>query len=292
VSRGEPPRPRVVALGGGHGLSSTLQAVKRYAPTVTAIVSAADDGGSSGKLRDAFGIPPPGDLRKCLVALSDAGSVWPRTFEHRFEAGELEGHALGNLIIAGLASTCGSFTAALDEAASLVGAAGRVLPATLDPVVLKAEVEDGSVEGQVAVARTGRISRVSLVPPDARPPKEALESLAEADQVVIGPGSLYTSVLAALVVPALRDAVASTPGRKVYVCNLRPQEPETAGYDVARHVAALSAHGVEVDVVLYDPETIAPGAADDRFVGAALSRPDGSGHDPARLAAALSGLVG
>lgn len=292
MSRGERPRPRVVALGGGHGLSSTLRAVKRYAPTITAVVSAADDGGSSGKLRDAFGIPPPGDLRKCLVALSDPASVWARTFEHRFEAGELEGHALGNLVIAGLASTCGSFTAALEEAGRVVGAAGRVLPATVDPVVLKAEVEDGYVEGQVAVARTGRISRVSLVPPDAEPPPEALEALAEADQVVIGPGSLYTSVLAALVVPALRDAVASTPGRKVYVCNLRTQEPETAGYDVARHVAALSTHGVEVDVVLYDPGTIAPGTDDDRFVATPLSSPDGSGHDPARLAAALSDLVG
>ncbi len=146
-----PRRPRVVALGGGHGLAASLSAVRRYASEVTAIVSVADDGGSSGRLREAFGIPAPGDIRRCLVALGDAGSLWGRAFEYRFETGELEGHAFGNLVIAGLAASTGDFTTALTEAGRLVGAAGRVLPATAGPVVLKAEVAGEEVVGQVRV---------------------------------------------------------------------------------------------------------------------------------------------
>ena len=211
---------RVVALGGGHGLAASLSAIRRYASDVTAIVSVADDGGSSGRLRSAFGIPPPGDLRRCLVALADADSLWADAFEHRFTAGELEGHALGNLMIAGLAATTGDFELALDEAGRLLGAVGRVIPATREPVVLKAVVRaadgDGAadVEGQVAVGNSGRIAGVWLVPADPEPTPAALDALAAADQVVIGPGSLFTSVLAVVAVPAIREALAATRARR------------------------------------------------------------------------------
>lgn len=304
--------PRVVAIGGGHGLASTLRAARRYAGELTAIVSVADDGGSSGRLRQGLGIPAPGDLRKCLVALADPDSLWARAFEHRFEAGELEGHAVGNLIIAGLAAVTGDQLRALDEAGRLLGSNGKVLPATEGPVTLKADAADGAVEGQVAVGRARRVTQVSLVPPDPLTPPAALAALERADQVVIGPGSLYTSVLAALAVPALRDSLAGnsveptgtrttgtratgTRATRVYVCNLAPQDPETTDYDVAAHIEGLRAHGVEVDVVLCDTANICLGRLDasrgPRVVDTALGGTGGPGHDEARLAGALAGLV-
>jgi uncharacterized cofD-like protein len=288
----------VVALGGGHGLAATLAAARRYAGDLTAIVSVADDGGSSGRLRAAYGIPAPGDLRRCLVALADPASPWTAAFEYRFDAGELDGHAFGNLVIAGLAGATGDFELALREAGRALGAAGRVLPATREPVVLKAEVRspDGTggqwVEGQVAVGQAAGISGVSLVPADAQPPPAALEALAAADQVVIGPGSLYTSVLAAIAVPALRDALSATPGYKIYVSNLRQQEPETSGYDLAAHVDALREHGVDVDVVLCHPGALPKGSLDVPCVERPVARADGLAHDPRQLAAALADLVG
>ncbi len=284
--------PSVVALGGGHGLAATLEATRLYAGDVTAIVSGADDGGSSGRLRDDLGIPPPGDLRRCLVALGEPGSLWGRVFEHRFDAGELEGHPVGNLIIAGLATSTGDFIAALEEAGRLVGAAGRVVPATVTPVVLKAQADGSPVEGQVAVAGARHITKVSIVPPDAEPPAQALDALARADQVVLGPGSLFTSILAVVAVPALRHALARTTAPKVYVCNLRHQVPETEGYDVAAHVEALGAHGLDVDVVLCDPRGMARGDVRVACVEADLARSDRPAHDPAKLARALSALVG
>ncbi len=281
-----------MALGGGHGLAASLAAVRRYAEDVCAIVSVADDGGSSGRLRAAFGIPPPGDIRRCLVALADTESMWTSAFEHRFDAGELEGHAFGNLVLAGLAACTGDFEAALAEAGRLLGAVGRVVPATTEPVVLKAVVGNGSITGQARVACSEGITGVSLVPADPPAPEAVLEALARADQVVIGPGSLFTSVLAVVAVPAVREALATTPGRKVYVCNLRPQLPETAGYDVAAHVDALRAHGLEVDVVLCHPGALAVGRLDVECVERPVARHDGSGHDPALLAAALEDLLG
>jgi uncharacterized cofD-like protein len=282
----------VVALGGGMGLSASLAALRRITGDLTAVVTVADDGGSSGRLRTALGIPAPGDIRKCLVALAPPDSTLARAFEHRFDAGELSGHALGNLLIAGLASATGDFVQALDEAARLLHAQGRVLPTTTTPVTLTADAAAGAIEGQVAVSAAGRISHVELVPPDAEAPAPALHAIKEADQVVIGPGSLFTSVLAAVVVPGIRQALADTAARKVYVCNLRPQIPETAGYDMAAHVEALAAHGIEVDVVLHDPAAMPAGTTQTPHVVAELARPDGAGHDPARLAAALAHLLG
>jgi uncharacterized cofD-like protein len=290
--------PRVVALGGGHGLAASLKAIRRYAGAVTAIVSVADDGGSSGRLRSTLGIPPPGDLRKCLVALADHDSVWVETFEHRFAAGELEGHAVGNLVIAGLAATTGDFEVALAEAGRVLGTIGAVIPATSEPVVLKATVRaangDGgeAVEGQVAVASCGGIAGISLIPPDPAPPGAALAAIAAADQVVVGPGSLFTSVLAVVAVPALRDALRATSAPKVYVCNLRVQAPETAGYDVAAHVDALRAHGLDVDVVLCHPGALPLGGVTVPVVERPVAGAGKTEHDAHLLAAALADLVG
>ena len=284
-------KPSVVALGGGHGTAVTLQAALHYAGDITAIVSVADDGGSSGRLRQALGIPAPGDLRRCLVALSDPTSnPLAAAFEHRFD----DGHALGNLAIAALTGTTGSFTDALDEAGRLLAARGRVLPATTEAVVLKAVADTGEVEGQVNVARAGRIAHVSIVPQDARPPDEALQAIVEADQLVLGPGSLFTSVLAVVAVPELRRALDEARAELVYVCNLRASS-ETPGFDVAAHVDALVAHGLRPDVVLADTAAIAVGDLEHegiRLVEADLTDPHTGIHDPAGLARALGDLVG
>ena len=288
-----PAGPRVVAVGGGHGTAVTLRALRRYAGEITAIVSVADDGGSSGRLRQQLDVVALGDLRKCLVALADPDSVLAQAFEHRFgETGELSGHALGNLVLAGLVDATGDLVAGIDAAALLLGSAGRVLPATTEKVTLKAEADRGEVEGQVAVSAAGRIRRVSLVPGGSSPPPEATAALAAADQVVIGPGSLYTSVLAAVAVPGIAEALSATGAQRVYVCNLFPQIPETEGYDVAAHVAALREHGVEVDVVLWDSAGgIVAGPVDRPLADRPLAGPNGLVHDPVRLASALSDLL-
>lgn len=280
--------PSVVALGGGHGTAVTLAAARRYAGDITAIVSVADDGGSSGVLRQALGIPAPGDLRRCLVALSDVdANPLAAAFEHRFD----DGHALGNLIIAGLTASMGSFTAALEEAARLLATHGRVLPATVEPVVLKAVSDAGEVEGQVNVAQAGRIAHVSVVPSDARPPAQALEAIAGADQLVLGPGSLFTSVLAVVAVGDIRAALTAAEAPLVYVCNLHATE-ETEGFDVAAHVDALAAHGVHPDVVLADTADVALGEPGVRTVDTDLTDRTTRTHDPAKLAAALADLMG
>jgi uncharacterized cofD-like protein len=282
---------KVVAVGGGHGLAASLRAVRTYTRDCTAIVSVADDGGSSGRLRETFGIPAPGDARRCIVALADDEGLWAQAFEHRFSAPGLSGHAFGNLVIAGLFEVTGDFATALAEAARLVGAVGRVLPATTEPVILRADTAIGPVEGQVAVSLTPGITRVWLDPADAKPPPAAVDAVIEADQIVIGPGSLFTSVLAVVVVPALREAFAATPARKVYVANLNEQIPETEGFDVAAHVAALRNHGIEVDVVLCDPSCPSGGAIDAEVVTRPVARPHGLAHDPGLLAAALAELA-
>jgi uncharacterized cofD-like protein len=296
--------PAVVALGGGHGLAVALRATREYAGSITAVVSVADDGGSSGRLRRDLDVAPPGDIRRCLVALAADDTVWSRAFEHRFAGGELEGHALGNLILVGLSETLGSFPAALDEAGRLLDTVGRVLPATAEPVVLKAEVaargegaRESSVEGQAAVANSQGILRVEMVPTDASASADVLEAIAGADQVVLAPGSLYTSVIAVLCVPEIRTAIASTHARVVQVANLRPQIPETAGIDGTDHLEAVLAHGARVDAFLYeqagelfvDPSRVRAHGVEP--VAAALVRPDRLAHDPRQLAKALRALL-
>ena len=284
--------PRVVAIGGGHGLAATLRAVRTYTDRVTAIVSVADDGGSSGRLRELLHIIPPGDLRKCLIALAEPGSPLATAFDYRFDQEELAGHALGNLVLAGLMDASGDPVSALDEACRLLGVRGRVLPSSTEPVVLKADAACGEVTGQVAVNGTDHILRVSLVPADPPAPGAAIAALADADQIVLGPGSLFTSVLAAVAVPQILEAVNTSSAQRVYLCNLRPQDTETAGYDVARHVSALLAHGVEVDRVVCDSSGIAVGATPVPVVDVPLAKANGLAHDPARLAHTLADLLG
>jgi uncharacterized cofD-like protein len=291
----------VVAVGGGHGLAASLRAGRLYAGALTGIVSVADDGGSSGRLRRQLGIVPPGDLRKCLVALADDEALLAQVFEERFDADadELTGHALGNLIIAGLMACAGDVQVGLDEAARLLGVSGRIVPAATEPVVLKASSEGGDIEGQTAVAGTAHIGRVSVIPADARAPQAATDALAAADQIVIGPGSLFTSVLAAVAVPGIaegiRRATAAGVGtgrpRTVYVANLRPEPAETEGFDVADHVAALVAHGITVDAVVADTTAIALGSLTVPVFDRPLAKSNGLAHDPVRLASALAGLV-
>jgi uncharacterized cofD-like protein len=282
----------VVALGGGHGTAVTLRAARRYAKTLTAVVSVADDGGSSGRLREILNVVALGDLRKCLVALAAEDSALALAFEHRFDEGELAGHALGNLILAGLVEATGDLVSGVGAAAELLGAGGEVLPATVERVVLKAEADSGQVAGQVAVSRADNIRTVSLVPGDAQPPQLAIERILAADQIIIGPGSLFTSVLAAAAVGGIADAVARSRAQRVYVCNLRPQHPETAGYDVASHLDALSRHNVSVDVVLCDTSQGMPlGNLGISALDTPLTDGNALVHSPVRLAHALASLL-
>jgi uncharacterized cofD-like protein len=283
---------KVVAIGGGHGLAATLRAVRTYTDRLTAIVSVADDGGSSGRLRQLLPIVPPGDLRMCLVAMAEPGSLLAATFDYRFAEEELAGHALGNLILAGLMDETGDPVVALDEACRLLGVRGRVLPATTDNVVLKAESDGGPVAGQVAVMGTVNIRRVSLVPADPVAPAEAVEALVEADQIILGPGSLFTSVLAAVAVPGIREAIARSKAQKVYVCNLRPQVPETEAFDVGMHLDALATHGVTVDLAVCDTSGMSLGSPSLPVVDCTLARANGLAHDSEKLALALADLAG
>jgi uncharacterized cofD-like protein len=285
-------RPSVVAIGGGHGTAVTLRAARHYAGTLTGIVSVADDGGSSGRLRELLNVVALGDLRKCLVALADDDSALAVAFGHRYDEGELAGHALGNLILAGLIDATGDLLAGVREAGTLLGASGDVLPATTEQVVLKAESATGTVAGQVAVKGTGDIRTVSLVPGDAQPPPLALERIAGADQIVIGPGSLFTSVLAAVAVHGVAEAVASSGAQVVYVCNLRQEVKETEGYDVSAHIEALARHNVAVDFVLCDTiGGMGIGMTDVVVHDVSLTGRNTLVHSPAKLAQALSGLL-
>ena len=287
--------PSIVALGGGHGLATTLRAVRLYAGDITAVVSVADDGGSSGRLRKALGIPAPGDLRRCFGALADDESLLAAAFEHRFDAGELDGHPVGNLVIAGLTAASGDFVAALAETGRLVGAVGAVLPATIDPVVIRADLDDGSsLAGQVEIDDARGITRISLDPPDPATPDHVVTAIADADQIILGPGSLHTSLLAVLAVPAINAAVRAAAAKTVFVANLRPVR-STTGYDLATHITALRDHGVEPDVVLVDDHSAmvdGPIPVDVDVVRRPIARIDAPAHDPAQLAKALADLVG
>jgi uncharacterized cofD-like protein len=294
--------PRVVAIGGGHGLAATIRAVRGYAAHTTAVVATADDGGSTGRLRSAMAIPAPGDLRRCLVAMAGAEDhPLGRALEYRFAGTDVEGHALGNLLlVALLGAVGGDFVAATDEVARLLGldpARGRVVPATVEPVELVATTADGTrVAGQVAVGATEAIARVGLDPPGVKAPDGVPDLVLAADQVVLGPGSLYTSVLAAALVDELREALAATTARRVYVCNLRAEAAETRGYDVARHVVALQAHGIEPDVVVVQAGasvSLRPNLEDQlgvEIVTADVARPHGMAHDSSKLTSVLADL--
>ncbi|MFP5021391.1 gluconeogenesis factor YvcK family protein [Pseudonocardia phyllosphaerae] len=311
---------RVVALGGGHGLHATLTALRRCTPVgeITAVVTVADDGGSSGRLRRELGLLPPGDLRMALSALAadDAdGHFWSGLIQHRFGGtGALAGHAVGNLMLAGLLERDDDPVRALDALGRLLGCAGRVLPMARVPLDIEAEVElDGvsgqhRIRGQVAVASTpGRVRRVWLRPDEPPACDEAVRAVREADVVLLGPGSWFTSVLPHLLVPGLRDALLETAASLVVLLNLEPEPGETAGFSPEQHLEVLSSHApsLRAHAVLADSasvplpdrlqaaaaELLVPGGllrlADVADAGAATPR-----HDPDALAAALQDVFG
>lgn len=306
--------PKIVAIGGGTGLSTLLRGIKAYTDHITAIVTVADDGGSSGRLRREMGMLPPGDFRNCIAALSEAEGLTSRLFQYRFGEGMgLNGHSFGNLFIAAMAAVTGSFEAALAESSKVLAVRGRVLPSTLANVTLVAELREPAegeavrrVAGESQIPKAGRvIERVSLEPDDPPAYPEAVRAILEADLIVAGPGSLFTSVLPNLLVPDIARAIAAARATKVYVCNLATQRGETEGFDVDAHMRALERHvGPLFRIVLANdrfegsPEEVGqwvkPPAVPPRdyvVVTADLADRDYPWrHDPARLARALMDL--
>ena len=304
------PKPRVVAFGGGHGLSASLSALRCVTDQLTAVVTVADDGGSSGRLRAEFGALPPGDLRMALAALArddEWGRVWADLTQHRFTGGgALSGHPVGNLIITALAEQRGDPVAALDLVGQLLGCAGRVLPLSTEPLEIVADVvginadDPGSpveVRGQVAVATTpGDVVAVRIEPNEPPACTEAVHAVMEADWVVLGPGSWFTSVIPHLLVPEMAKAITGTRARRLIALNLSPQPGETEGFSPETHLEVLAMHApdLQVDVVVADESTITGDVADLRdtakglgaeLVVAAVAAPDRvAQHDPVRLA--------
>ena len=237
--------PKVVVVGGGTGLSVLLRGLKKYTSNITAIVTVADDGGSSGQIRGEFGILPPGDIRNCLVALADKESLMEELFQHRFTNGHgLAGHNMGNLLIAAMTQIAGDFEKAIREMSKVLAIRGQVLPATLTDCSLCAELEDGSIiEGESKIPRTGKlIKRVFLKPGDCEPVPEALNAISDADIIILGPGSLYTSVIPNLLVRGMADAINKSAAVTVYVCNIMTQPGETEGYKASDHIRAIHQH--------------------------------------------------
>jgi uncharacterized cofD-like protein len=313
--------PRIVAIGGGTGLSNLLRGLKEHTGNLTAIVTVADDGGSSGALREEMGIPPVGDIRNCIAALADAEPLMSELLGYRFPGyvrgesglvetvpGSLQGHPVGNLLLAAMtALEGGDFEEGVRRMNRVLAVRGKVVPASATPINLGARTRDGvTVTGQSTIMRTPGIERVWIEPGDVRASADAVAAIAEADIVVLGPGSLYTSVLPVLLIPEIRRAVADAPGVRLYACNVATQIGETEGYDLADHVEALLAHTQPdlVDLVLANDRYNgheAPWPADavqPRWPPAVdpvphlatdgvASAVDPHHHDPERLAAAI-----
>ena len=237
--------PRIVAIGGGTGLSVLLRGLKEYTDNITAIVTVGDDGGSSGRLREELGVLPPGDFRNCLVAMSDAESLVGELFQYRFDEGDcLKGHSFGNLFIAAMTGVTQSFDRALVESSRVLAVHGRIVPATMANLRLSVKLKSGQVihgESKVVEAQGG-IERLMIDPPEAEAHPMAIEALKEAQLIVVGPGSLYTSILPNLMVKGITEAIRSSSATKVYVSNIATQEGETEGYSVIDHHDALTRH--------------------------------------------------
>jgi uncharacterized cofD-like protein len=256
---------------------------------VTGVVSVADDGGSTGRLRAMLDVAAVGDLRKCLGALADPRNPLTESFEHRFSVGELDGHTVGNLLLVGLLDATRNLEESVRAVAQVMGVTGTIVPASCEGVVLVASTEEGQTRGQTKVARSSTIRRISVEPANAAAPIVAVEDIERANLVVIGPGSLFTSVLAACVIPGITQALAGTKARKVYVANLHPQIPETAEFTLNDHVEALLRHGVVPDVVLVDSHSsFAEQSCGVRVVVEDVGGPNGLVHDASKLARALA----
>lgn len=255
--------PRIVIIGGGTGLPVLLRGLKKHPVDITAIVTVADDGGSSGRLREDMQIPPPGDIRNVLAALSDVEPLIEEMFQHRFNtSNELSGHSLGNLILAAMTSITGNFVHAIQEMSKVLNVRGKVLPAANRSVMLNAVMEDDSiVRGESKIPYSGkRIKRVFLNPENVKPLPETLQAIREADLIVIGPGSLYTSILPNLLVKRLGQEVCKAHARKVYICNLMTQAGETHDFTASDHIKAIYDHMdcAFIDTILVNNETIPP----------------------------------
>jgi uncharacterized cofD-like protein len=311
----------VVALGGGHGLHASLQALRRLVDDLvvddlTAIVTVADNGGSSGRLRGEFGVLPPGDLRMALAALcgdDEWGETWSRVLQHRFAGdGEMRGHVVGNLLIVALWEQLGDPVKALDWVGRLLGATGRVLPMALTPLDIAAEVRGlvdddptvlTTVRGQVEVATTGgAIESIRLEPDDPTPSPEAVAAIRAADWVVLGPGSWFTSVIPHLMVPELRHALVQTDARLIVALNLVEQAGETHGFGPEDHLAVLTEHAPDLKVhtvladrgTITDPEELARAVATygaQLVVDDVAEAPGSPRHDPVRLAEAYARIL-
>jgi uncharacterized cofD-like protein len=313
--------PRIVAMGGGTGLSTLLRGLKQHSSNITAIVTVTDDGGSSGALIRDKGMIPPGDIRNCLVALADAERSMTDLFQHRFrdDSGTLSGHSMGNLLIAALVDQAkGDFEKAIEIASDVLAIRGRVVPSTLDHVGLRAELDDGSVIcGETAIVAAGkRIRSLQIDPPNCMAYQAALDAIRDADLVCIGPGSVYTSVIPNLLIPGIVEALDQTKAIRVYVCNVMTQPGESDSFSASEHANAILAQiGHRVfDYVLINTATPSEAvrakyqlvgqqlveADDDRIramglkvlKGSYLSESDVVRHDPLKVAARLVGLIG
>lgn len=256
--------PAIVAIGGGHGLSSILRGLKLYTEDLTAIVTVADDGGGSGVLREDLNMPPPGDIRNCMEALADTESMMQRLLSYRFTSGRLAGQAFGNLLLAALNGISESFDQAVSRMSDVLAITGRILPVTNANVTLEATFENGtSVQGESRIfafkkAQNCRIREVRLLPECSPALPAALEAIRQADVILLGPGSLYTSVIPNLLVDGISDAIRNSRAMKIYVCNIMTQDGETEEMSASDHIAALLKHGGAglIDICLCNSEPV------------------------------------
>ncbi|QUL97966.1 MAG: YvcK family protein [Candidatus Fermentithermobacillus carboniphilus] len=308
--------PKIVTIGGGTGLATVLRGLKLFPCQIVAVVTVADDGGSSGRLRKDMGILPPGDIRNCLLALAEAEPDMTSLFNHRFTRGELKGHNFGNLFLAAVTEMTGDFQAAVRAMSRILAVKGKVLPATLSDVTLYAEMEDGSVvwgENAIPAAR-GKIKKLRLKPENPPPLDEAVCEIETADGIVIGPGSLFTSIIPNLLVQGISQAVRRSQARKIYICNVMTQPGETDGYTAYDHVRAIENHAgrlfshVLVNTGIAPDEVLEKYAAEGRrqvtpdtdmlesrgyisITGDYLAKGDLARHDSIRLARAIIHFV-
>ncbi len=259
--------PKIVAVGGGTGLSTMLKGIKKITNNITAVVTVGDDGGSSGRLRHEMGILPPGDIRNCIAALADDEDLVTKLFQYRFKIGEgLEGHSFGNLFLTALCSITGNMVRAVQESSKVLNIRGRVLPSTLDDMKLAAEMDDGSIiEGESNIPESGKkIKRLFTQPANCKALPEVIKAIKEADLIILGPGSLYTSVIPNLLIKDIASAISKSKAKKIYVCNIMTQPGETTGYTASQHIQAILDHSGYpnmMDAVLVNnslPEDLSP----------------------------------
>ncbi len=310
--------PKIIAIGGGHGLSTLLHGLKEYTSNITAIVTVADDGGSSGRLRKEFNVLPPGDIRNCLVALADSEHLMGRLFQFRFDEGkDLKGHNFGNLFITAMTKVAGDFENAVKESSKVLAIRGSVVPATTEKLTLVSEHENGQKtfgESKIPEAASP-IKKVGILPPECKPTSEAIEAIRRADAIVIGPGSLYTSIMPNLLIKGIADEILKSKAKKIYICNVMTQHGETDNYKASDHLNALIKHTTRsmVDYVIvnsgkvpqellkkYAEENAFPVIADETTIRNLGSEPikaniidtcDYVRHNPKKLAKMISDFV-